>query len=107
MRDVALRRFVPRVRGTRACNAHVGVTALSAVVSTGRRGIVRVSGNARHHERWRAMRSSPHRMAHAAFAASRKFRSRPCFSRCHTGDMEIALHSHAHRAPMQTFKTAE
>ncbi|WP_175005529.1 hypothetical protein [Burkholderia lata] len=89
-------------RGTR-CGC-----ASSPVVSTDRRGIVRVSGKAHCHERSRAMRSPPpHRMTHAAFAAWRKFRSRACLSRCHTGDMEIALHSHAHRSPMQTFKTNE
>ena len=48
-----------------------------------------------------------HHAAHAESAALRKFRSRPCLSRCHTGDMEITLHSPARRSPMQTFKTAE
>ncbi|KER68392.1 hypothetical protein HR51_28340 [Burkholderia cepacia] len=31
----------------------------------------------------------------------------PCFVRCPTRDMEIALHSHAHCSPPQTFKTNE
>ncbi|MEK8044424.1 hypothetical protein AAB986_39395, partial [Burkholderia contaminans] len=70
-------------------------------------GIVRVPGHARHNERLRAIRSPPHRRAHAMFAAVRNFRSRPRFARCHTGDMEITLHPHVHRSPMQTFKTTE
>ncbi|ALX15849.1 hypothetical protein P350_30980 [Burkholderia cepacia JBK9] len=46
-------------------------------------------------------------IAHAAFAATRKFRSCPHFVRCHTGVMEIALHSHSRRSSIQTFKTNE
>ncbi|KVS34586.1 hypothetical protein WK36_14365 [Burkholderia cepacia] len=45
------------VRGTRACSSRIGVAASSPVVSTDRRGIVRVrvSGNAHRPGRSRAM----------------------------------------------------
>ncbi|MDR0243745.1 MAG: hypothetical protein LBJ65_19295 [Burkholderia sp.] len=37
--------------------------------------------------------AAPDRIAHAACATSRKFRSRPHIARCHTDVMDIALHS--------------
>ncbi|WP_155704484.1 hypothetical protein [Burkholderia cepacia] len=43
------------VRGTRACSSRIGAAASSPVVSTDRRGIVRLSGNAHRHGRSRAM----------------------------------------------------